>query len=1312
MKKTLLIPLVATLAPWTAADTATAADRLWDGGDASAGMTAAANWGGNIPLNPAADDPVFPAGLPLAERTVNNNFPVGTVFRSFEFYDSGYSFNGILAGITGGIGCFHSGGAVTVTSGFTLEDTQYFTTLGAGDLTFSPTSQIYVNGKTLNLSPGNPASTITLSGFMGGAGTVNIFDGGTVALSGAKSFSGLIRILQNGSLSIDHNTSLGTAAGRTRMEEGTLILDSAAALNAPEPISMVNTSPAITEIVSKGGLHTLSGEIEMTGDYFKRFDVQGSGLAITGAITGGETLGSIVKRGPGRLTLAGSAANTAGIQIFRVGEGELLLNKSGGAAALGSPFLILGGNTGPANSAIVRLGASDQIPDITDVQVSSDGWFDLNGKQETITQLRFLGSGQVTTGAGTLRLGGNLMAFSAAQQGGTATVSGNLILQSANPEWEVFGGNSLLNLTVSGPVSSAAEGGSLTKTGAGLLTLSGNLSIPAVQLKDGILSLSGGSPATDVTQEKGELRASGTLKNITVNGGSFSVGGVTGNADLICGSLTLAGAAAAYFTVTNEIPTGHDFIHVHGTVNLNSPAASLSLVLPSLALGQEVVLIENDGGDAVSGQFKNLPEGSLINTQYVVSYQGGDGNDVSVTRIVPPTGVTRLWDGGGGDNNWMTAGNWNPNGVPEAGDDLFFPTSASRKTNLNNFPAGTTFNSISINGNDYVMGGNGITLNQKIEWTSSSASAMWGLPITLALDASLSIKGETFVQVGSNINTNGHRLTLHNAGGGDGDLYLDSISGAGGVRKTGPGKVTYFEQVSSYTGSTLVDEGTLALKADATLGSPAGGTTVKAGATLHIRNNEGDVNLNEAITLYGRMMDNGGTFPAKLNGQIIAAADTATIEVSGGMVTIFSSISGNVLHKAGTGSLLLSGTSALPLSGGLFVDAGELRLQKLSPNALKCPAVIGNANVPAKLTLAAADQLPDTGTVQIVSPGGALDLGIFTDTLGGLVMNGGTLTGSPGSRLTLGTLHTLANAATALISAPIANAGGVNGTLRIDDGPAVTDAQFDAAVSGTGFDKTGAGRADFPKDIPVEGLDHLVIKAGAALFSGSSGSTDIALDGGLLGGKGTVGAVTVLSGGTLSPGASPGVLAGGATTLQATVTLRMELNGLNAGDGYDQYAASGPPALNNAGLELAAGFDPPAGSTFMIIRNVSGAPVSGTFNNIPQNGYIGVSGGKIFQISYTGGDGDDVVLTRVLKDGPRITGFSVTPAANPDNAGNDVQIGIQGVPGILYQVESSPDLVTWKLRKSDSADLVTGLLSLTFTESPDIQRHFYRARLP
>src|SRR3989442_2525444 len=72
--------------------------------------------------------------------------------------------------------------------------------------------------------------------------------------------------------------------------------------------------------------------------------------------------------------------------------------------------------------------------------------------------------------------------------------------------------------------------------------------------------------------------------------------------------------------------------------------------------------------------------------------------------------TTRTWSGFGSTGNWNTATNWVGNAVPVTGDDLVFPPTNLHLTNTNNLVAGTTFNSVTLSGSNYVMNGNSITL--------------------------------------------------------------------------------------------------------------------------------------------------------------------------------------------------------------------------------------------------------------------------------------------------------------------------------------------------------------------------------------------------------------------------------------------------------------------------------------------------------------------------------------------------------------------------------------------------------------------------
>ena len=98
-------------------------------------------------------------------------------------------------------------------------------------------------------------------------------------------------------------------------------------------------------------------------------------------------------------------------------------------------------------------------------------------------------------------------------------------------------------------------------------------------------------------------------------------------------------------------------MNVRGSVTLTGTSLSGSLNF-SPATSDQFTIINNDGSDAVIGTFNGLPQGAtlyLAGEEFQVSYTGGSGNDVVLTRTstpppprltieaVPPSWVRLLW---------------------------------------------------------------------------------------------------------------------------------------------------------------------------------------------------------------------------------------------------------------------------------------------------------------------------------------------------------------------------------------------------------------------------------------------------------------------------------------------------------------------------------------------------------------------------------------------------------------------------------------------------------------------------------------------
>ncbi|MGD9721698.1 MAG: beta strand repeat-containing protein [Pirellulales bacterium] len=115
---------------------------------------------------------------------------------------------------------------------------------------------------------------------------------------------------------------------------------------------------------------------------------------------------------------------------------------------------------------------------------------------------------------------------------------------------------------------------------------------------------------------------------------------------------------------------------------------------------------------------------------------------------------------------------------------------------------------------------------------------------------------------------------------------------------------------------------------------------------------------------------------------------------------------------------------------------------------------------------------------------------------------------------------------------------------------------------------------------------------------------------------------------TAGPGTSPGLITiNGNYTQGSTAGLAIEILGLTVQTQYDQLEVNGTVALSG-NLTLTGSYVASVGDSFTIVENDGVDPVSGTFNNSPE-GDVYTFNGRPLRLSYTGGDGNDVVLTRV-----------------------------------------------------------------------------------
>lgn len=151
-----------------------------------------------------------------------------------------------------------------------------------------------------------------------------------------------------------------------------------------------------------------------------------------------------------------------------------------------------------------------------------------------------------------------------------------------------------------------------------------------------------------------------------------------------------------------------------------------------------------------------------------------------------------------------------------------------------------------------------------------------------------------------------------------------------------------------------------------------------------------------------------------------------------------------------------------------------------------------------------------------------------------------------------------------------------------------------------------------------------------------------------LGGNGTVNTIRLWQYGILSPGAAGQV---GSDILSTTNlwmyggTFHVALNGTIPGVQYDQVDVAGMTAIgsisitDSVDLDVALGYNAHVGDQFTIINDAAGAQLSGNFAGLPEGAVFSADGDQ-FQITYQGGDGNDVVLTVLSTPEPSAITFA------------------------------------------------------------------------
>ena len=540
-----------------------------------------------------------------------------------------------------------------------------------------------------------------------------------------------------------------------------------------------------------------------------------------------------------------------------------------------------------------------------------------------------------------------------------------------------------------------------------------------------------------------------------------------------------------------------------------------------------------------------------------------------------------------------------------------------------------------------------------------------GITVNPGVNTTATIYGNLLLDSGGHVFTVGSGSSLL----GVQDLVIDAAIGENSppasIQKEGPGQMRLSGN-SSYTGVTIINHGKVFPTGLGALGATNGlGYTSVA--------NDASLVLDGGVTIPGETLYLNSTAPAALesrSGSITWAGtmyltSDSRIAVTNGM-NAYCIINGNGnLIKVGPGTLTLDGHGANAYSGDTFINEGTLAMKKDQLDTISIPHNVtvgtGPGGPPATLLNLNSDAIGGRVTV---NDGGVWNLNNSAETfqstslLGGpaLTLNGAAAaqTGgllfsdfsSDGDSIVINAGNNTTATISSLISFFYADTLHVtvsSGGNQAGKPECVISGAISQFIPTGNILKDGAGTLQLTATNTYTGTNF--VTAGTLWIDGVQPQSSVLLTGGTLGGYGTAGNI-VMNGSSaiVSPGESPGILT--CSNFNASSgTFRAELNGTTPGSGYDQLNARGTVSLNGISLNASLNYASAATDQFTLINNDGSDAVTGTFTGLPQGKKLYV-GKELFQISYTGGSGNDVVLSRLTTPAPPTLTIQQVPPAS------------------------------------------------------------------
>jgi len=932
-----------------------------------------------------------------------------------------------------------------------------------------------------------------------------------------------------------------------------------------------------------------------------------------GALNRNDTIGGIIDD-------SAFSGQSQGDGLTKIGTGTLTLtgaNNYSGVTTISNGSLQIG-NGGTTGSVISDIVDNATLIFNRSDAVSYGGTISGNGAL-------------LQQGAGTLTLDGNNSAFA----GTTTVANGSLIVGSTVGNTAVLGGNVIINNgatlgglgTIGGDVNVQSGGIVAPGNAFGVLGVNGNFTAA----QNSVLNESFGAPTAN-------FHAYGNGTSVVV-GGNLTLDGMTLNVT------DAGGMGPGIYNVFTYVGT---LSESNGGITLGSMPAGQTLQLQNLTASKQINLIDTSGLTLdvwnANGQATSSHMGGGSGIWSVTSQMWTDANgDIPNVAIQPQPGFAVLGGTAGTVTVDDSAGNVAAAGMQfDAGGYILTGDTLTLVGNQGSAPVIRVGDGSSAGANMTA------TINNVLTGSDGLVKSDLG---TLVLAGNNTYTGGTTINGGSlQIGNGGTTGAIVGNVVNNGALVFDRsdavsfggvVSGSGSLGQIGPGSVT-LTNANTYTGSTSITAGTLALSGNGSIASSSG-VSVAGGARFDIGGSTGGVSI---ASLSGSGNVNLGSqtlILTQANGHF-----SGTINGSGGLTLA-------------SGSETLAGANTYT---GATTIASNATLTLTSDLASSSVINHGTLDVSASTADVSMNNLSGDGAVLLGNHSLRLNHvnGSYTGVIagnGGLVLSNGseTLTGINTYRG-----GTSINNSVLSVSSD-ANLGAASGALSIDGGTlAITGHTFGSTSraitlghAGGTLDITDAANR-FTTSQALSGSGALTKSgAGALVLTGNNsyaGGTTISAGSLQIGDGGTTGSVSghIVNNGALVFDRSDAVSFNGAISGNGSLT--KEGAGTLTLSGTNSYAGT---TIINAGTLIADSSSLPGAVTdnaALVFNQAS----QGTFNGtISGNGAITKTGAGLLILD---GNSSSFSGVTTVQNGTLEIGDAATPSAY---LGGNVTVDSSGV---------------------------------------------------